>query len=167
MHYEPHWITQHIASNGVSDPHWTAYVSAIALPTIALIAAWIAFRQSQIARNKLRLDLFDKRMEVYKVVRDTLGCVMRNGRLTSDEQIAYLSGTRTARWLFDSAVWEYVDQKLWGAIVDLELHNSMIDGSSNDERTKHIHARKDLMLFFGKQYKEFDKLCASSLRLRH
>ena len=51
--------------------HWTEYISPIGIPIIAAIAAWIAFRQFQIARNKLKLDLFDKRMEVYTAVRES------------------------------------------------------------------------------------------------
>jgi len=74
--------------------HWTTYISAIVLPIIAGIAAWIAFRQSQHARNKLKLDLFDKRMAVFGAVREALGDIARQGALTNEQQLFYLQGTR-------------------------------------------------------------------------
>lgn len=45
--------------------HWTAYVSAFGLPIVAAVAAAIAFYQWKTARNKLKLDLFEKRIAVY------------------------------------------------------------------------------------------------------
>lgn len=69
--------------------HWTQYISAIGIPIIAMLAALIAFRQFQIARNKLKLDLFDKRMEVYSAVREALGNIARQGNLTPEQEIQY------------------------------------------------------------------------------
>lgn len=105
----------------MSEVHWTAYISPIVAPIIAGIATWIAFRQSQISRNKLKLDLFEKRMEVYNAVRKALGEVTRQGKLTQEQQFEYLQGTRTARWLFGHEVYTYLDEILWNRLVDLEL----------------------------------------------
>jgi hypothetical protein len=150
-----------------ADPHWTAYVTAIAMPIVALMAAWIAFRQSQIARNRLKLDLFEKRMAVYEVVRQTLGAAVSHGKLTAEEELNYLSGTRSAQWLFGPEVFKYLDETLWHKIVDFGLHNTMSQGPQSEERATHIHARAKTVLWLAAQYKEFDKLCASYLTLRH
>jgi hypothetical protein len=146
---------------------WIQYISPIGIPIIAAIAAWIAFRQSQIARSKLKLDLFDKRMEVYKVVRETLGNITRQGNLDQDQQRQYLQGTRTARWLFGPEVFTYLDKTLWHKIVDLELHNTMSKDSPDPERAKHIHARTEVFKWLGDQYKDFDALVAKYLTLKH
>jgi len=137
-------------------------------PLIALMAVWIAYRQSQIARNKLKLDLFEKRMVVYQAVREALSTVAQRGNLTQEEQINYLVGTRSARWLFNSKIYEYLDKSLWHKIVDLELHNSMMSGPMNDqERVSHIRSRADTILWLGAQYEAFDRLCAEDLSLKH
>lgn len=147
--------------------HWTQYISAIGIPIIAAIAAWIAFRQFQIARNRLKLDLFDKRMEVYEAVREALGNISRQGNLTQEQQIEYLQGTRTARWLFGPEVYHYLDETLWHKIVDLELHNTMSKGSAGPERSRHIQERADTLKWMITQYKEFDALVANYLTLKH
>lgn len=150
-----------------STPHWTAYLTAIVLPVIALIAAWIAFRQSQIARNKLKLDLFDKRMAVYESVRKALGAAASRGKLTQDEEINYLTGISPAQWLFGEEVSKYLHETLWHKIVDLGLHNSMSDSSDRNERTTHIRAKAETVKWLVAQYREFDKVCTSYLALKH
>ena len=168
MHETPQLIAQQITSATPQvGPHWTAYVTAVVVPIIALIAAWIAFRQWQIARNKLKLDLYDKRMVVYEVVRKTLGIATGHGKLTQDDEIAYLSGVRTAQWLFGPEVSKYLQETLWHKIVDLGLHNTMSSGPAGDERARHIHARAETFRWLADQYKEFDKLCSPYLQLRH
>ena len=147
--------------------HWTEYVSSIGVMIIAAIAALIAFRQSQIARNKLKLDLFDKRMEVYSAVREALGCITRQGNLTQEQQLEYLQGIRTARWLFGQEIFTYLDETLWRKIVDLEFQGKMSEGSADPERVKHIQARTETFKWLVSQYKEFDALVAKYLTLRH
>lgn len=146
--------------------HWTQYISVVGIPIVAAIAAWIAFRQFQIARNRLKLDLFDKRMEVYEAVREALGHIARQGNLSLDQQIQYLQGTRSARWLFGPEVFQYLDETLWHKIVDLEHHNTMSRDSNGDTRSQHIQARTETFKWLIKQHKEFDALVEEYLRLR-
>lgn len=148
-------------------PHWTAYITAVVIPIIALIAAWIAFRQSQIARNKLKLDLFEKRMAVYETVQKTLGTAASRGRLTPEEEVSYLAGIHSARWLFGPEVFKYLDETLWHKIVDLDLHNSMLKEPPGEERSKHVRERAETLKWLVAQLKEFDKLCINYLSLKH
>jgi len=99
-------------------PHWTAYVTVVVVPIIAIIGAWIAFRQSQIARNKLKLDLYDRRFEVYQTVQKTLGVITVQGKLGLGDEGMYLSGIQTAKWLFGPEVVAYLETELWQEIVD-------------------------------------------------
>ncbi|PXX93811.1 hypothetical protein DIT71_03160 [Marinobacter vulgaris] len=147
--------------------HWADYVSAIGIPVIALIGSWIAFRQFQVSRNKLKHDLFEKRLEIYEAVRNTLGIVARNGKLTQAEEINYLVATRSAKWLFGNEVYLYLDETLWDKIVDLGLHNSILEGPSSEEKKQHAAARGETMKWLISQHSEFDALCAKYLKLRH
>lgn len=168
MQQPPQLIAQQITSAlPEADPHWTAYVTALVVPVIALIAAWVAFRQWQIARNKLKLDLFDKRMAVYEVVRKTLGVATSHGKLTQNDELEYLSGIRTAQWLFGPDVSKYLQETLWHKIVDFGLHNTMSSGPASDERTRHVHARAETFRWLVDQYEELDKICSPYLLLKH
>ncbi|WP_417534974.1 hypothetical protein [Marinobacterium stanieri] len=147
--------------------NWTQYISAIGIPMIAALAAWIAFRQFHIARNKLKLDLFDKRMEVYGAVRDSLKSIAQQGNLTPEQQVQYLQGTRSARWLFGPEVSEYIDKTLWHRIVDLELYHSMSKDHKEPDRSKYIKERAETMKWMIRQHEEFDALVEQYLTIRH
>lgn len=58
-----------LVSQAENLPLWVEYVKALGTPTVALlasiVAAFIAYRQWRTARNKLKLDFFDRRMEIY------------------------------------------------------------------------------------------------------
>jgi hypothetical protein len=148
-------------------PQWTAYVTAVVVPIIAVIGAWIAFRQSQIARNKLKLDLYDRRFEVYQTVQKTLGTITVRGKLGLGDEAMYLSGIQTAKWLFGPEVVVYLETNLWRKIVDFGMHNTMSEGPPSEERNEHVRARAEVMKWLMDQHKELDRLCAPYLRLKH
>lgn len=50
----------------IPDVHWTAYLSALCVPVVAAFGVLIAFGQWRTARDKLKLDLFDRRMALYQ-----------------------------------------------------------------------------------------------------
>ena len=158
---------QIMAAPIAATPHWTAYLTAILVPVIALTAAWIAFRQSQIAKNKLKLDLYDRRIAIYNVVRQALGKATSHGKLNQSDEIEYLSGTREAQWLFGPEVSQYINVTLWHKIAEFDLHNTMSTSTDKDERTRHVEARAKVMTWLSEQYAEFDKICSPYLSLRH
>ena len=151
------------------EVHWTAYLTAFALPVLAGIGATIAYRQWRTAQNKLKLDLFDKRMIVYQAVRDTLGYIGSHGRINHEEQVKYLIGIQSSKWLFGPEIHKYLDETLWHKIVDLELHNTLSarDNGNTEERTKHIHLQADTLKWLVGQYKVLDGMCAKYMTLSH
>lgn len=150
-------------------PYWTAYITAVVVPIIALIAAWIAFRQSQIARNKLKLDLFEKRLAVYETVQKILETAAEKGKLTQEERLNYFVGIRSARWLFGPEVFKYLEETLRPEIANLDLHNAVMEEEppGDERRTRHVRARLETTERLSAQLKEFDRLCKNDLTLKH
>lgn len=115
------------------DPNFfTTYVQPCLAPGVALIgagtAAYIAWRfgsiqariaeqQARTARNKLRLDLFEKRMKVYEAIAEYLNTLpswaMQESRL--DE---FLPRFAPARWLFGPEVMKWVEEEMLRAGLD-------------------------------------------------
>lgn len=142
----------------MTEPHWTAYVTACAVPLIGIFGVWIAYTQSKIARNKLKLDLFDRRMAVYEAADNTLREIYRHGKLSSEKQLEYVLNTKTARWLFPPHAAEYFDKTLWENINTLEMYNVELGedwlSSDSDERRELIKSRVELNKWFFKQATE-------------
>jgi hypothetical protein len=150
------------------DPHWTAYLSALLTPVVAVIVAFIAYRQWRLAQNKLKLDLFDKRFIVYLAARDLLASIMTSGQAKNDEVFKYMAATREAKWLLSPTVAEYLDKKLYHKAIDLQRLDVEIDGLQGGEvRTKKVYEASDIKKWFMDQYNVLDEQFAPFLRLSH
>lgn len=60
------------------DPHWTAYLKALLTPLVAIIAAYVAWRNVETARNKLKLDLFYRRLKAYDHIQDVISDALKD-----------------------------------------------------------------------------------------
>ena len=113
------------------DPHWLVYFSALGTPIVALIAAgWgalIAYRQWHTARDRFRLDLFDKRFKTYAAARDTMSCASLR-----DEEIAarFVSETREAKWVLSSEIANYLENSVAPKLFRLIVLNKRQDNLS-------------------------------------
>src|SRR5436305_15211555 len=101
---------------GAADPHWTAYLSAFSTPLIAALAGgfgvYIAWRQWRTARDRLRLDLFDKRFAVYAATMKFLSAIITSGRVDRNEAFNWSVAVRDAKWLLNAEIAEYFDKQL-------------------------------------------------------
>lgn len=73
------------------------------------------------AKQKLKLDLFDRRWTVYRAAVDTISFVLNQKEFPSEEEFKYLAAVQSSRWLFDDLIWDYLQFKLV-AILN-ELHH--------------------------------------------
>ncbi len=121
------------------ETHWTAYLTALSTPVIAMLGAWIGWRQWVTTRDKLRLELFERRMEVHKALYETLGCLYVKGRLSSEEELRYLTGTSGAKWLFGKEINEYLLKELWPKLADHQRYVEELKDVADD-----LEARKRL-----------------------
>ena len=76
---------------------------------IAAIVAYIAWQQWQLNRTKHRLDLYDRRLKIYREVKVLLNNVVRCGDVSSQELISFISNSSEADFLFEDEIKEYID----------------------------------------------------------
>lgn len=150
------------------EPHWTTYLTAMMTPVVACFGAWIAYQQWITARDKLRLDLYDRRLAVYQVARETLGIVFTEGDLKRDDETAYLQGTVRARWLFGKEIEAYLMKEFWPQLADLHCTVSELDGlAPGPERTKLAKKKEEQRKWFYAQEDRMDKLFFPYLGFEH
>ena len=150
------------------DPHWTAYLSALLAPVVAVLGSLIAYRQWRLAQNKLKLDLFDRRLKVYEAATGLLYSVMTSDRAKDEELLKYMVATREAKWLLSPAIAEYLDTKLYHKAIDLQtLAAELEDVPVGDDRTQNVHAQADVKRWLMAQYSVLDAQFAPFLQLGH
>lgn len=90
-------------------PIWMQWAQAIALIIIPLVGAWIAFRQAQLARAKLKFDLYDRRFKVFEAARQFLIDVVQSDHVDAGRVIKFNVDTADAVFLFKREVEAYLD----------------------------------------------------------
>lgn len=98
--------------NPAQLPLWAEYVKALGTPIVALIAACIAgtiaYRQWATARNKLKLDFFEKRVAIYRLALEALEAARSCNELNFKVFLELENSLYSARWLFNSEVEAYL-----------------------------------------------------------
>ncbi len=84
--------------------------SALLTPLIAIVATYIAWQQWKTNRQKLALDLYERRLHIYQEVRKTLGLVMRDGSISLQILLEFYSSVSEAHFLFGPEIAEYIDE---------------------------------------------------------
>jgi hypothetical protein len=82
----------------------TPFVAAV----VALVASAIQYNQWRTARDKLRLDLFDKRMEIYNQLSMFVERQMHKERFTPEEMAAFERSMNSAQFIFGRETSAYI-----------------------------------------------------------
>ena len=151
-----------------TDPHWTTYLAALLVPTIAILGAFIAYRQWRLAQSKLKLDLFDRRLSVYEAARTLVSSIMTSGKAKDEEVFRFMVATREAKWLLNASIAEYLDNELYGKAINLQMLASELEGVPvGDERTKNVRQQAEIKKWLLAQLAVLDAKFSPFLQLQH
>lgn len=151
-----------------SDPHWTTYLAALLTPIVAVLGSFIAYRQWRLAQNKLKLELFDRRLSVYDATRALLASIMSSGKTKDEEVFKFMVATREAKWLLNDSIAEYLDKQLYHKVIDLQTLASELEGVGvGEERTQNVHAQANIKKWLMAQFGVLDEKFTPFLQLRH
>lgn len=150
------------------DPHWTSYLSALLVPLVAIFGAFIAYRQWQTAQNKLKLELFEKRLFIYNAATLFINSVMGSGRATDEELRKLVLGTKEAKWLLSPDIAKYLDEELYRKGVNLQTLAAELEGTPvGENRSGNIHEQRNIKDWLEQQYRIVDEKFSKYLSLRH
>lgn len=145
----------------------TTVLAALLTPTIAVLGAYIAYRQWRTARNKLKLDLFDRRLAVYDGAVHLIGSIVTSGRMKDEADWKFLTDTKAAKWLFDESVSDYLENKLRLKALDLQVLQAELEGLQGKDRSENIRKQAELKNWLGAQFKVLDEKFAPYIRVQH
>ena len=126
-------------------------LAPIATLIVGLAVAFIAWQQWQLARNKLRLDLFDRRYKVYDATRKFLSVILGKADFLDSQLFEFYAGTCDAEFLFESDVVHYLAE-LRKRAIDMRTHQHVFDPLPvGEERSRHVQAAHDQLLWLSEQ----------------
>lgn len=134
---------------------------------VGLAVVFIAWQQWQVARSKLRLDLFDRRYKVYDATRKFLAGILRDATFTDSQLFEFYAGTSDTEFLFGSDVVDYLAQ-IRKRALDMRLHQRTYEPMPvGDERSRHVQAEHDELLWLTNQLTAMTKIFTPYLGFSH
>jgi hypothetical protein len=110
----------------------------IATFCLSVAVGFVAWLQWRVARNKLRLDLFDRRWKIYAATSNFVDAINNDPTNVGSYLNDFNAGTSNAEFLFDSDVIEYIKQIRRRAVHMETAHTLSENQRDEDERTRNI-----------------------------
>ena len=121
------------------------YITCVSALTATLVA-WIGVQQYQLAHDRLKLDLWEKRYAVYKGAQKFLSLVVQAGTTDTKELFGFLHDTQDAFFLFRPELADYLTD-MYKKGVDLRTTRMLYrDKAVGDERTRLCEKEGKLLL---------------------
>lgn len=156
------------------------YAKAFALPLAGVyvahkfgrIQADIGRRQADTAlqamatnREKLRLDLFDRRFAVYEAASEFITKAARGDRLNADHRFDLLRDTKGATWLFDQRTAQYITDSLFSDAYDVVRISEQLEVEPDPEERRRLYHERNMYCATFKQHADrLNKVLAPYLR---
>lgn len=142
----------------MTGPHWTQVLTALLTPVLAVLGLLIAYWQWRISRNKLKLDLFEKRFAVYNAARNLISSILTRGKVEDEELYKFLSGTLESKWLLNDDIATYFDKFILKNATELQtLEFELGVLPIGDERAKNARRQNEIKTWFASQYRVLDE----------
>jgi hypothetical protein len=100
-------------------------LSALLVPTIAIVGVFIAYQQYQINKQRLRHETYERRLAVYKTVQRYLSIIMRDRQTNYKNALKFSIEASEATFLFDNSVQKLVDEIYKKSVMMIAIHETM------------------------------------------
>lgn len=85
-------------------------LSAMLSPIVAITGIIIGIRQHIINTKRLKFELFEKRLEIYNQIATLFAKILQDGTIDKDSINKFFRNTRTAYFLFDKRIDDYIEE---------------------------------------------------------
>lgn len=126
---------------------WVDILSALLMPTIAIVGTVIACLQWQINRKRLKSELFPRRLELFDRISHYIADILRYGNVQQGEEMQFLRNTRNAFFIFDKDIEEYVD-KIYKKSIDLQTLCSLQKSLAGDALENNVVSQRRIKDWF-------------------
>lgn len=141
-------------------------VTLILTGAIGCVTVYIAWQQWQTAKNKLRLDIFDRRYPVFEAALKLVSIAVQKGDVPDEARRGFVIATRGVQFLFDQKLQDYCGT-LAKEAINVRFGEKMMDVLPvGNQRRQTAEAWEERMKWFTKQMDEIPKRFAPFLRIR-
>jgi hypothetical protein len=140
-------------------------LSGFLTPLIAISMGIIAYRQWRDSRYKIKIDLFDKRMKIYEIVKDQLLVVNRDNEPKINHNLMY-SAISQSKFLFNDKVHNSINEIYSKILETTNISKQLKDlQDSQDRRNLLIDRNTELLKWLIERHNSFDDIFTEFMRL--
>lgn len=140
-------------------------------PLVALLSAWLGYRvgndQTKIERQKLRHDLYDRRMTIVRATMEFIAGIVREGNTDWPKIVEFNRATQESFFLFGAEMHGYLHEMHKKAVglmsLNQKLHHTNLP--IGKERSEAADELAKLSIWFGDQFDEARKKFAKHMSL--
>ncbi|MEW5957573.1 MAG: hypothetical protein AB1801_07610 [Chloroflexota bacterium] len=149
----PFFVVVMILVDWYSGNRLIPYLSGLLTPVIAVVTAYIAYRQYKNDNERLKRDLYEKRYGIYSNLMETIALVVQEANVDMKTLINFKKSTREAYFLFGDDISSYLDE-IYQKGLKLQTINKVLDGNLpvGEKRNQLADQDADLMTWFAAQF---------------
>lgn len=126
---------------------------------LAVVAAYITYRQYRVSLHSAKLELFDLRYNIYASVRRLYEVIISQGEVGQKDVRKFINDTYDVKFLFEDDVVDYVEELKKNAI-NLKLYRDKLNGNNVLSGIDYLELESELLMWFttpDQRNKVFDK----------
>ena len=93
-----------------SFENFLSLFSGLLTPLIAIITIYIAWRQWKTSQDKLTLEKYDRRLQIYKEVAKILTKILRDADISYEDLAVFRTSVFEADFVFEPEIVEFIDE---------------------------------------------------------
>jgi hypothetical protein len=123
------------------------YLLSTVTVIIGISVAVLAYQQYRLAKDRFRLDLFEKRFSVYKGIQAFLTKIMIKGRVELDDLFEFRAAMQDAVFLFENDVPEFISSFDKKALDVNAIGEQLKDLPIGEERSRLVKQQSERLMW--------------------
>ena len=143
----------------MNDPHWSQVINACGTLIIGIFVAYVAWRQHQNAKEKLRLDLFERRYTIFEYFEYFKNVLFIEGKVTPESLSSLERARYGSRFLFKGEIYNLMSEICITASnykrYRLRYESISKDSPNEEETFKKYHHEEDKLYELSKNVEKY------------
>ena len=131
---------------------------------VAIFAVYIAYQQFRLQRERIKLDLFEKRFQVFAASRKLLSIILIDASLDLKDLFEYRGAVAEATFLFGEDITGYLEEIDKKALRMHSLHEKLNGIPPGEERSKIVEEKHEALRWLTDQLPELKRRFAPYLK---
>ena len=155
-----------------STTNYIDVLSALLVPVIAIVGSVIAYQQYKINQQRLKHELYERRLAIFKLIKTYLSKIYETGKVTRYEAMQFMYDVAESTFLLDESINSKIEtiytKSMRMALLQEKIYPA--DGSrglpSGEERSRVTQENMELLKWLGDQLVELKPLFNKHLKLK-